>query len=83
MREFKRTFFDAIICVFLFSTFMLAGCYVFEPLPKPRNSRFEVIHYEDIQNGHIRIYLDKKTREKYVFIKDGYGAGLAKLEEKE
>ena len=47
------------------------------------NNRFQTVYRQnfDVSAGRIYIIVDKETNVKYMYLKNGYGAGLTKLEE--
>ena len=47
------------------------------------NNRFQTVYFQhfDFGGGSIYIIVDKETNVKYMYFKNGYGAGLTKLEE--
>lgn len=64
--------------------FLFIGCSA----PKPHMQeikddefRFQIIYTQHLYGGYATIIVDKETHVKYLFIKEGYGAGLIKLEE--
>lgn len=45
-------------------------------------NRFQIIYTQGgMDGGFADIIIDKETSVKYLFVKEGYGAGLTKLEE--
>lgn len=44
-------------------------------------NRFQIVYVQYMGMESIQIIIDKETGDKYLFIKDGYGAGLTKLEQ--
>ena len=47
------------------------------------NNRFQTVYSQnfDYSPGWFYIIVDKETNVKYLYIKNGYGSGLTKLEE--
>lgn len=47
------------------------------------NNRFQTVYIQNFDGcrGDIHIIVDKETNVKYLYIKNGYGSGLTKLEE--
>ncbi len=47
------------------------------------NNRFQTVYRQnyDANSGCIYIIVDKETNVKYMLVRNGYGAGLTKLEE--
>ena len=64
--------------------FVLVGC-ASEPYTsevKNDGKRFQIIYTPGgMDGGFADIIIDKETGVKYLFVKEGYGGGLTKLEE--
>ena len=65
-----------LFCLFLIlmlPILLLSGCD-----KKSENSTSELvsISYENIDNGFTIIFVHKKTKVMYLYVKKGYGAGL-------
>ena len=43
--------------------------------------RFQIVYHQGMNGGYAEIIIDKETGAKYLFVKEGYGAGLTKLDE--
>ena len=71
-----------ILVIFAIAMLFL-GCnvkYAERPLDS-NNERFQLESSQWLKGGYVYIIVDKETGVKYMFYKNGYGAGLTKLEE--
>lgn len=68
--------------------YLLALAFAFSSCgqPKPHSHeviddffRFQIVYSQNLGCGYAEVIIDKKTGVKYLFIKNGYGAGLVKL----
>jgi hypothetical protein len=59
--------------------FGLLGCSRQASESEP--GRFERRHYEKLDSSHILVFRDRKTGHQYIFVKNGYGAGMSLMPE--
>lgn len=79
-KKLKICLFFVIFFVFLTSCVPQTVNNV-HPSEKESGNRFEQIYYQEFAWGRYSIiYKDKATGIEYLFVKNGYGGGLTKLE---